>query len=129
MTTLESALVVSIHGFSKVYLVIDALDECPLEHDERKKLLCCLRRIHAAKIETLHLLCTSRREQDIEATLNPLLSGPGKFDINLFVKRQAVDQDIELYIEQSFASEDFYFWSGSAKQEAKTTMIKKADGM
>src|SRR5277367_6572381 len=39
MKTLVNTLAATICGFSDVFLVIDALDECPFESGERKKLL------------------------------------------------------------------------------------------
>lgn len=129
METLEATLATTIYGFSKVFLVIDALDECPLESGERKKLLACLRRIHMATSENLYLLCTSRREPDIEAALNPLLSPPSKTALDLSIYKGAVDRDIGLYIDNTLATSDYGSWSDIIKAEARATLIKNADGM
>jgi hypothetical protein len=125
MKALEILLAATIHGFSKVYLVVDALDEC----GERKELLHSLRQIHEATSENLHMLCTSRRVDDIEAVLKPLLSAPGKTDISLRDHKDAIDADIGLYIDKNFASEDYRSWRDNIKEESRTELIQKSDGM
>jgi ankyrin repeat domain-containing protein 50 len=129
MKTLEDTLAATIQGFSNVYLVIDALDECPFESGERKKLLDCLRRIHMAASDNLHLLCTSRRETDIEAVLNPLLSSPSKIAVDLSIYKDAVDHDIGLHIDKTLVSSDYDSWPDTIKTEARATLIRNADGM
>lgn len=129
MKTLVDTLAATVHGFSDVFLVVDALDECPFESGERKKLLDCLRRIHMAKSDNLHLLCTSRRESDIAAVLNPLLSSSSKIAIDLSTCKAAVDHDIGLYINQTLATSDYDSWPESVRVEARETLIKNADGM
>jgi ankyrin repeat domain-containing protein 50 len=129
MKTLMDTLAATIHGFSDVFLVIDALDECPFDSGERKKLLDCLRRIHVAKPDNLHLLCTSRREPDIEAVFNPLLSPPSKIALDLSIYRAAVNRDIGLYIDKTLATSDYDSWLESVKVEARATLIENADGM
>jgi hypothetical protein len=129
MKTLVDALAATIHGFSNVFLVIDALDECPFESGERKKLLGCLYSIHISKSDNVHLLCTSRREPDIEAVLNPLLSSPSKIAIDLSIYKEAVNHDIGLYIDQTLATSDYESWPESIRVEARATLIEKADGM
>jgi hypothetical protein len=129
MRTLEATLAATINGFSEVYIVIDALDECPYESGERKRLLDCLRRIHMATSENLHLLCTSRREPDIEAMLKPLLSPPSKTAVDLLIYKYAVDHDIGLYIDKTLATADYDSWPDTVKAEARSTLIKNADGM
>jgi hypothetical protein len=127
METLEATLADTIYGFSNVYLVIDALDECP-ESVEREKLLNCLLRIHMAASENLHLLCTSRKEPDIEAMLGPVLSSPSNAAVDLSVYKNAVDHDIGLYIDKTLASSRYDSWK-DFKAEVRATLIENADGM
>lgn len=127
METLENTLSATIHGFSKVFLVIDALDECPSESGERKTLLDSLYRIHTARFGNLHLLCASRKVFDIQNSR--LLSLPSRVAVDLSIYKDAVDKDIGLYIDKTLSSSDYDSWPVSTKAVAKTALIKKADGM
>jgi hypothetical protein len=127
--TLEDMLLATVHGFSGVYLIIDALDECPFESGEQKKLLQSLCRIYRASSENLHILWTSRRESDIEAAISPLLSAPSQFGMDLSVYREAVDHDIGLHIDKTLDFPDYTSWPLAIKAEARAKLIEKADGM
>ena len=126
---LEDTLAATIHGFSKVYLVVDALDECPTNDDERRRLLRSLLRISGAHSNNLHFLCTSRPETDIKAELDPILRLPSSADLDLLLYRDAIDQDISLYIDETLASPTYRSWNESIKNEVKETLIEKAGGM
>ena len=60
-----------LRDFNQTFIFLDALDECK----EREELLGLIKRIVDWKLEMLHLLATSRRENDIEETLTPLITG------------------------------------------------------
>ncbi|KAF8484412.1 hypothetical protein JB92DRAFT_3261754 [Gautieria morchelliformis] len=63
---LKSTLKSIIGTFEKnVYIIFDALDECP----DRHQFLKLIKEIHGWNFDTLRLLATSRDEQDIEKTL------------------------------------------------------------
>jgi selenophosphate synthetase-related protein len=87
-----------IRTFSRVYLVLDALDEC----GSRTKLTDILATMAEWWIGTLHLLVTSRKEQDIERSLNRLVEK--KCTISL--QGQVVDKDIQLYIRERLRNDD-----------------------
>jgi hypothetical protein len=128
--TLEDTLVDTLHGFSKVYIVLDALDECPSGNVERDNLLESLSRIHDKGLQNLHLLCTSRNEADIEAVLQPMASSHSNINIDLSAHKSAVDHDIGLHIDNTFSTkEPFKSWPDFIQVEAKAALIKKADGM
>jgi ankyrin repeat domain-containing protein 50 len=55
-----------VKRFDSVFIVIDALDECPKADDEREKLLNTICVILSLECDSLHMLCTSRKETDIE---------------------------------------------------------------
>ncbi|KAF8522653.1 hypothetical protein JB92DRAFT_3268881, partial [Gautieria morchelliformis] len=61
MNTLKSI----IKGYQTVYIVFDALDECP----ERSRFLEVIEEINDWKFDILHLMATSRKERDIEEML------------------------------------------------------------
>jgi hypothetical protein len=127
--TLEKILMSAMSGFSDVYVVIDALDECPVSQGERGRLLATIRRIATAAPDNLHLFCTSRKETDIDAVLGPLLSPPARDSIDLTAAKNTIDTDIGIYIDSMLASPDFASWPDNVKMEAKKVLIEKADGM
>jgi hypothetical protein len=127
--TLENILLDTIHGFSRVYVILDALDECPNENDERGKLLDSLGRIINKGSPNLHFLCTSRRISDIDAALEPMTSSPSNITIDLSARKEAVDRDIGLHIDNTFDTIPFKSWPSDIKAEAKVALIEKADGM
>ncbi|CZR67570.1 uncharacterized protein PAC_17469 [Phialocephala subalpina] len=128
---LRTALVATIRGFSAVYLVLDALDEYSLEVSERKKVLDFIRQIHRVNLKNLHILCTSRREADIEKAFKPLFpaSATGNTDVDLMAYRGKVDHDIGLHIDKTLASETYDDWSEELKMEVRQALVERADGM
>ena len=52
-----------IQSFKQAYIVIDALDEC--DHDDYNHLFHVIKTIHSRQLSHVHLLVSSRREQDI----------------------------------------------------------------
>ena len=115
-----------------MYIVIDALDECPGPplSRERSKLLGSLCRVAATSPASLHMLCTSRKESDINAVLSPfILAETTRGAINLNGKCAGLDHDIGLYIDSVLASPDFESWPDEVKAEARYSLIERADGM
>lgn len=128
---LRIALVATVRGFLDVYLILDALDEYSLEVSERKMLLDFISQIQSSALDNLHLLCTSRREADIEEAFKPLFSTSTTvhIDINLINYRQKVDHDIGLHIDKTLALETYKAWSENLKKEARQALIERSDGM
>ncbi|KAF8512683.1 hypothetical protein JB92DRAFT_264456 [Gautieria morchelliformis] len=85
---LKSTLKSIISTFENVYIILDALDECP----DRHRFLGLIKEIHGWNFDTLHLLATSRDEKDIEKTLRDLVSHQVSMDEGL------VDSDIRAYV-------------------------------
>lgn len=121
LESLETTLRASIQDFKTVYLVVDALDECPIANGERDKLLKVLGSVHKSMLLNLHVLCTSRREPDIEAKLQPLFSKSATTVVDLQRRRKEVNQDIRTYIDQKIESSDFRSWPREIKEDVKTT--------
>lgn len=127
--TLMEALVASMQGFSAVYIVVDALDECPITNDERKKLLNSLRHILKAAPDSLHMFCTSRKEANIDKALRPLLLEPLGDEINLSNQTEHLNGDIAQYIDSILADANYNTWPKGVKEETRRVLMKKADGM
>jgi len=107
-------------GFRHTYIAIDALDEC----SEREELLCLIEEIANWKIDTLHILATSRKEQDIEHCLSPIVSN------QIDIQSTLVDADIRIYIRERLQSDRrLRKWSADAWLEIETALMDGAHGM
>ncbi|KAG0646183.1 ankyrin repeat [Hyphodiscus hymeniophilus] len=128
LSILLDALYATIRGFSSVYVVIDALDEYP---EDRMTLLEAIRCIQMSELSNLHMLCTSRRELDIEIASNSFFKTAAKFDMDLtaHARRHVVDHDIGLYIDRMLNTYQYSGWPENMKLEARDVLVKKADGM
>jgi hypothetical protein len=108
-------------GFQDVYIVMDALDECPKAGSQRETLLDVLREIHSWQLPCLHLLTTSRREVDIQESLN--------YSKDISIQGSQVEQDIVKYVEHCLEHHKFSSWKPSLKEDVKEALAKRADGM
>lgn len=129
--SLESALLANTRGFAATFIIIDALDECPILDGEREKLMTSFCRIIGAMANNVHVLCTSRAEADIVAAMSSVSrvtpSTRTKLDLNK--QRRRIDRDIGLYIESTLASPAYSSWPLEIKEEAKRSLTEKAEGM
>jgi hypothetical protein len=96
LDTLEATLRATITDFENVYLIIDALDECPEVNEERQTLLACLLRMYRWGETSLHLLLTSRKEKDIDDELRLLFVSEDVVEMDLEVHKDSVNHDIGL---------------------------------
>lgn len=127
--TLEEMLLASTTSFSNVYIVIDALDECPLLNGQRELLLKSLGRILLNAPTNLHMFVTSRKEQDIDKKLCAFPSASSMIEIDLLAHQETLNRDICNYIELKLASVDFDSWPESVKEEVNQSLMEKSDSM
>lgn len=127
--TLEAILIDSASELTNLYVVIDALDECPLLNQQRNKLLKSLRRILAISPNNFHIFLTSRKEPDIDSKIRSVLSSPDRIEIDLLARQQILNEDINRYIISQLSTEEFDTWPSSVKDEARITLLHKADCM
>jgi hypothetical protein len=127
--TLEAILIDSASELTNLYVIIDALDECPLLNRQRKKLLKSLRRILAIAPTNLHVFLTSRKEPDIDGNIHSILSSPNRIEIDLLARKKILNKDINRYIHSQLSTEDYASWPPSVKEEARKLLIEKADCM
>jgi hypothetical protein len=104
---LKEILATMIWWFSSIYIIIDALDECPNEYGllKRERLLETLRELHNEKFSNVHLMCTSHSQQDIEAALKSLMS-PTVIGIDLDTI-SLMKKDMRLYLDQVSATRGY----------------------
>ncbi|KAL7905425.1 ankyrin repeat-containing domain protein [Trichoderma velutinum] len=127
--TLEKALIGVMKELPAVYIVIDAIDECPTADDERNKLMKSLGNIIRGADDNLHLFCTSRKETDISTVFYNDFFISAESEIDISSQRWEITKDMERYIDSTLASPTYSAWGGDIKAEAKKTLIKKSDGM
>lgn len=106
-----------IDSLGEVFIVIDALDECPQTADkrEREKLLGFIRHLRGKHDKNLHLLATSRPELDIHSELNACPA------INI---EMVVDDDVRRFVKNSICSGDLKDWSNDTKQTIEDKLLK-----
>jgi hypothetical protein len=111
-----------------VYLIIDALDECPVTSSmrtPRDKVLTLVRKLIDSQIPNLRICVTSRPEMDIKSVLDSLAFR----SISLHNENGQIE-DIENYI-RSVINTDLMMrrWHAADKQLAIEVLTNKADGM
>jgi hypothetical protein len=120
--------VLELPGQSTVYIVIDALDECPAMTglpSPREEVLELVKDLVELQIQTLRICVTSRPESDIEPVLTPLA-----FHSVSLHDEDGQAQDITEYIKFVVSSDPkIRAWRQTDKELVIEVLSKKADGM
>jgi hypothetical protein len=116
-----------------IYLIIDALDECPNDTgvlSPRDEVLKLVKRLINMNVANLRLCVTSRFEVDIKTYLEPLTSTSTSTRISL-QDQDGQKRDIEQYIKSVIDSDAFKIlrWTDGDKTLVFNELSKKADGM
>jgi hypothetical protein len=110
-----------------VYLILDALDECPDTSDGRELVLDLIEELVRLELPGLHISVTSRPEIDISDALGSLASQTVSLQEEIGQKK-----DISDYVRSYVYSESHKFmkrWRKEDKEHVIKTLSKKADGM
>jgi hypothetical protein len=110
--------------FTQIYVVLDALDECT----QRSELMDVLEAVAGWKLDNLHLLMTSRKERDIESSLESYVDERD----TVCLQRDVVDQDIQRYVQQRLRDDKgLAKWNKDAaiRQEIEAALMRGAQGM
>ncbi|KAE9383217.1 hypothetical protein BT96DRAFT_93841, partial [Gymnopus androsaceus JB14] len=117
-----------------VYLVFDALDECP-EATRHKDLFPILQKLIGFKKEGFHLLVTSRPEQDIKKVIMSNLTQ----DLDLAKSQEIIHHVLDLDKTTDHADDIHHYiskkvsmmedWSTALRETVQTSLVSKADGM
>ena len=114
-------------GLAPVYLIVDALDECPNTcaiPSPRAKVLNLLKELIESQIPNLRICVTSRLEADIKDILDPLIS---RF-VSLHDQSEQ-KTDIEEYIKSVINTQPISRrWKDNHKQLVIDVLSEKADG-
>ena len=117
-----------LSGLAPVYLIIDALDECPNTSgilSPRDEVLSLIEELVKSQISNLRICVTSRPEIDIKDALNPLISR----SVSLH-DESGQRKDIEDYIKSVInTNKKNKRWKAEDKQLVIDVLTKKADGM
>jgi hypothetical protein len=110
--------------FTHVYIVLDALDECT----QRPELIDMLETVAGWQLGNMHVLMTSRKERDIESSLESYV----KEEDTLCLQREVVDKDIQRYVQQRLSDDKTLAkWNKDAaiRQEIEAALMHGAQGM
>jgi len=114
-------------GQPPIYLIIDALDECPNTSlpSHREQVLALLEDLVDSKLANLRICVTSRPEIDIKPILEPLT-----FRSVSLHDESGQNEDIEDYIKSIVASDrTMRRWTSVQKQLVIDVLTERADGM
>jgi hypothetical protein len=125
---LESML--ELPGRASIFIIVDALDECPGTTgtpSSRQTVLDFVKNLVRCRNPRLHICITSRAEQDIQATLNSLTSGPRRVFLH---KEGGQRNDINNYI-RSFvhSNEAMRRWRKQDQELVINSLTERAGGM
>ncbi len=105
-------------AYSRVFIVVDALDECQVSNGCRQRFLSCLFNLQAKC--GINLITTSRLSSSIEKELE----GSSRLEI------RASEEDVRRYLDgHLFRLPGFVARSLELREEIKTDIIKAVDGM
>jgi hypothetical protein len=120
--------ILETQGQAPVYLIIDALDECPITSSlpsPRDDVLTFVEELIDCHILNLRICVTSRPETDIKSVLNPLIF----HSISLHDEIGQME-DMANYIKSVVTTDRIMRrWSATDKQLVIDALAKKADGM
>ena len=118
----------NLPGLAPVYLIVDALDECPklsVVRSPRAKVLSYIEGLAKAQIPNFRICVTSRPELDIEDVFKPLIFR----SVNLH-EESGQKRDIENYIKSVIDTRPKQgSWKDEHKELAVNVLTKKVNGM
>jgi len=130
--TCESLCMVLLHTIEQikeVWIILDALDECRTRKGPPAEgLLSWIKDLLGSEQRNVHLLMTSRPEQDIKSGLSEFV-----YDDNTVpIQSDLITNDIRAYVRKRVREDEgFKRWQGrlDVQDEIKTRLMEKADGM
>ncbi|KAI0577124.1 Ankyrin repeat protein [Pyrenophora tritici-repentis] len=114
----------TIEQLPQVYVVLDALDEC----SQRDDLMEIIETVTRWDLQNMHLIITSRRERDIESSLDGLVDTHNA----ICLQSDEVDKDIHQYVRQRLSDDKgLSKWARDVtlQQEIETAILKGSKGI
>ena len=120
--------ILKLPGQNPVYLIVDALDECPTISDmpsAREKVLMLVKQLTTSKYPNLRICVTSRLEPDLSVVLGPL-----SFRSISLHQESEQKEDIASYIRSVVHTDPkMQTWRADDKQLVVDTLTQKVDGI
>ena len=117
-------------GDVPIYLVLDALDECPDTKgtpSSRRQVLNLLEKLIKEDPPRLHLCITSRPEVDIRTSLEPLTSASNQICLHdQFGQKEDITKFVRGFVD---SDANMRSWRDEIKQLVIETLSEKANGM
>ena len=114
-------------GLAPIYLIVDALDECPnpsVVRSPRAEVLTFIEELVKIRIPNLRVCVTSRPEHDIKDVLDPLI-----FRYVSLHDENGQRRDIKDYIKSVINSSKIKWWNEEHRKQAIDVLIEKSNGM
>ena len=118
----------SLPGQGQIYIIVDALDECPDVSgtpSAREEVLELVEELADLKLSNVHLCVASRPEIDIRKSLEPL----EPLQISLHDESGQKDDIIEYIKSVVYSNKKMRSWRDEDKQLVIEVLSEKADGM
>ena len=118
----------SLPGQGEIYMIMDALDECPNKPgmpSPREEILGTIGELVGFQLPNLHLCITSRPEVDIRAALEPLTSHP----VSLHDEGGQRQDIIDYIVSVVHTDPRVQNWRDEDRRHVIDTLSEKADGM
>jgi hypothetical protein len=113
-----------LQASSRIFMILDALDECP-RTTRRTDILPFLRKLVGFDVPGLHLLVSSRPEHDVLQCMNDLPSHPLDLD-----KAHEQNGELSRFISHELSSsENFADWPADVKLHARRILVERSRGM
>jgi hypothetical protein len=120
--------ILNLPGQTPVFLIVDALDECPTTSDmppAREKVLMLMRQLMTSKYPNLRLCVTSRLRPDLSVVLEPL-----SFRSISLHDESGQKEDIASYIKSVVHTDpNMQTWRASDKELVINVLAHKVNGM
>jgi hypothetical protein len=111
-----------------IYLIVDALDECPDDSGfptTRKEVLNLIENLVRLRLPNLHTCVTSRLESDIQITLKPLASRQV-----ILHAQNGQKKDLMNYVHSIvYSDNEMKRWGDEDKKFVVDTLSERAEGM
>jgi hypothetical protein len=119
---------VSLRIHDPIYIIVDALDECPNNSGmptQREEVLDLIKYLVSLHLPNLHICVTSRPEADIQTTLEPLTSLRVSLHNQSGQKRDIVDYVSSVV----YSDKKMQRWREEDRKIVIETLSERADGM
>ncbi|KXT16092.1 hypothetical protein AC579_7146 [Pseudocercospora musae] len=122
---IEDALLEMLADNDRIFVILDAVDECPMERDDRDNVLAGVANLLKRKSD-IHVLVTSRPEPDIASSLRDMAF----HELNLRTSRSDISSDIDVFIRKTIDEVPrLRSLPPELREEIRQTLDAKADGM